>query len=93
MFSCATIIYISNQPFLGVQVANTITDTKPATPGWTYVQTHHDNFDLRGPEREMRKFRGPSYVKSLDGTPPFSFRTYLQLCWFCGSNGINPAQT
>lgn len=64
----------------------------PTTPGWTWRKTHWDNWDLTGPESEMRKYRGPAYVESLDGTPPFSFGTYTELCWWCGSRSINPTE-
>lgn len=35
--------------------------------------------------------RGSAYVESLDGTLPFSYRSYLDMCWACGRMGINPA--
>lgn len=71
---------------------DSLTDSKPATPGWYWKQTHWDNYDLIGPKQEMRKFRGATYVESLDGNKPFSFRDYLSLCWWCGSAGINATQ-
>lgn len=67
-------------------------DDKPPSPGWHWKQTHWDNFDLIGPKEEMREHRGPAYVESLDGNPPFSFRSYADLCWWCGSRGINATQ-
>jgi hypothetical protein len=69
-----------------------MTDDKPPTPGWYWKKTHWDNYDLIGPPAEMRKHRSPAYVESLDGRPPFSFRSYGDLCWWCGSRGINAAQ-
>lgn len=70
----------------------TLADNAPATSGWYWKQTHWDNYTLTGPEQEMRKFRSSTYVKSLDGSPPFSFRDYASLCWWCGSHGINATQ-
>lgn len=66
-------------------------EDKPATAGWFWRQTHWDNFEVWGPEKEMRPRRGPAYVESLDGTPPFSYRSYLDMCWACGRMGINHA--
>jgi hypothetical protein len=74
-------------------MGDTLNDTVPATPGWHWKQTHHDNFEVTGPEEEMRKYRGAAYVKSLDGTRPFSFRTYLAMCWWCGGAHINPSRS
>ena len=68
-----------------------LSDAAPATPGWYWKQTHWDNWDLIGPKCEMRKYRGPHYVTS-DSNPPFSFRTYANLCWWCGTHGINATQ-
>jgi hypothetical protein len=67
-------------------------DTKPANPGWYWKQTHWDCWALIGPPKEMLAYRGSAYVKSLDGAPPFSFRSYADLCWWCGSRGINATQ-
>ncbi len=71
-----------------------INDKLPATPGWTWRQTHHDNFEVIGPAKEMRltKYRGANYVESLDGNRPFSFRTHLKMVWWCGTHGINPVE-
>ncbi len=70
-----------------------LNDDTPVTTGWYWKQTHWDNYDLIGPPAQMREFRGPHYVASLDGNPPFSFRTYADLCWWCGSTGINAQQS
>lgn len=69
-----------------------INSNLPATPGWTWRQTHHDNFEVSGPPAEMRlsKYRGGNYVESLDGNRPFAFRTMMKMCWWCGTHGINP---
>ena len=54
---------------------NTLTDSIPATPGWYWYQSHHDNFVLVGPHNEV-----------------FNYRSYLDLCWNCGSAHINPEE-
>lgn len=68
-----------------------LTDAKPASPGWYWKKTHWDNYDLIGPANQARELRGPHYI-TADGNQPFSFRSYADLCWFCGSHGINATQ-
>jgi hypothetical protein len=55
---------------------NKLIEDSPATPGWTYKQTHWDCFVVRGPNDAKEK----------------SFKNYLYMCWWCGSNGINPTE-
>lgn len=69
---------------------NTLTDKVPPTEGWFWRQTHCDNFEVFGPNEQMRKHRSPFYVESLDGHPPIGFRSYPDMCWWCGTYGINP---
>ena len=72
----------------------TLTDAVPATPGWKWKQTHPDNYIVwNDDESKMRPYRGSAYVASLDGTPPFSFASYLRMCWWAGSAGINPTKS
>ena len=68
-----------------------INDDVPHTPGWQWQQTHCDNFIVWGPEKEMRKYRSIFYITS-DGNPPYSLRSYADLCWWCGTRGINPKE-
>lgn len=66
-------------------------DTVPHTEGWYWQETHHDRFIVYGPEDEMLRYRNPGYIQD-DGNPPFVFRSFLYMCWWCGSVNINPAR-
>lgn len=67
-----------------------INDDVPHTKGWKWIQTGFYDFYVWASEKKMLKYRGCNYVKCLDGVKPFHFRSYADLCWWCGSNGINP---
>lgn len=66
-----------------------LTNKIPPTPGWVWREVGGD-FEVEGPKGEMRRLRPGSWVESLDGNKPFCFRSYLDMCWWCGGQSINP---
>lgn len=67
-----------------------LNDSQPHTEGWYFYEYPSGEFLLYATQPQMLKYRGPAYVKSLDGEKPFHFTTHLEFCLWCGGQRINP---
>ena len=62
-----------------------LNDSQPHTEGWYFYEYPSGDFLVYATQPQMLKYRGPAYVKSLDGEKPFHFTTHLEFCLWCGA--------